>query len=138
MAMNRRYQLPPSYPSDLSDARWELIRPTLEAWRQARNGIRPTHELRGRSLRGSPDDVARVCTALLLEYAIAPWAGDLHLVATGFADDLLHVPLTTDCPRRARQPRPGHGGRVTSSRGSSCRAGHLPRTGRLVCASVGQ
>lgn len=25
-----------SYPSDLSDARWELIRPTLEAWRQAR------------------------------------------------------------------------------------------------------
>ncbi|MDQ0797335.1 IS5 family transposase [Streptomyces sp. B1I3] len=35
-----------SYPSDLSDARWELIRPTLEAWRQARAGIRkPTHDL---------------------------------------------------------------------------------------------
>ncbi|MFJ6550657.1 IS5 family transposase [Streptomyces luteogriseus] len=35
------------YPSDLSDARWELIHPTLEAWRQARNGIRkPTHDLR--------------------------------------------------------------------------------------------
>lgn len=35
------------YPSDLSDARWELIRPTLEGWRQARNGIRkPTHDLR--------------------------------------------------------------------------------------------
>lgn len=35
------------YPSDLSDARWELIRPTLEAWRQARTGIRkPTHDLR--------------------------------------------------------------------------------------------
>ena len=35
------------YPSDLSDARWELIRPTLEARRQARNGIRkPTHDLR--------------------------------------------------------------------------------------------
>lgn len=35
------------YPSDLSDARWELIRPTLEAWRQARNGIRkPTRDLR--------------------------------------------------------------------------------------------
>ncbi|MFJ8034734.1 hypothetical protein [Streptomyces sp. NPDC096032] len=44
-------------------------------------------------LKGSPDDVARVCTALLLEYALAPWAGDLHLVATGFADDLLHAPL---------------------------------------------
>ncbi|WP_435279816.1 AfsR/SARP family transcriptional regulator [Streptomyces sp. 1222.5] len=44
-------------------------------------------------LRGSPDDVARVCTALLLEYALAPWAGDLHLIATGFADDLLHAPL---------------------------------------------
>ncbi|MFG3142702.1 MULTISPECIES: IS5 family transposase [unclassified Streptomyces] len=36
-----------SYPSDLSDARWELIRPTLEAWRQNRAGIRkPTHDLR--------------------------------------------------------------------------------------------
>lgn len=36
-----------SYPSDLSDARWELIRPTLEAWRRARAGIRkPTHDLR--------------------------------------------------------------------------------------------
>jgi transposase len=40
-------QPPRPYPSDLSDARWELIRPTLEAWRQARNGIRkPTHDLR--------------------------------------------------------------------------------------------
>ena len=40
-------QPPQPYPSDLSDARWELIRPTLEAWRQARNGIRkPTHDLR--------------------------------------------------------------------------------------------
>ncbi|MBJ6630384.1 IS5 family transposase [Streptomyces griseoincarnatus] len=35
------------YPSDLSDARWELIRPTLQAWRDARTGIRrPTHDLR--------------------------------------------------------------------------------------------
>ncbi|MFE7909898.1 IS5 family transposase [Streptomyces albogriseolus] len=35
------------YPSDLSDARWELIRPTLQAWRDARAGIRrPTHDLR--------------------------------------------------------------------------------------------
>jgi len=35
------------YPSDLSDARWELIRPTLEAWRHARAGIRrPAHDLR--------------------------------------------------------------------------------------------
>ncbi|MFD5717219.1 IS5 family transposase [Streptomyces sp. NPDC127036] len=31
----------------MSDARWELIRPTVEAWRHARNGIRkPTHDLR--------------------------------------------------------------------------------------------
>ncbi|GAA2950685.1 hypothetical protein GCM10020227_17290 [Streptomyces flavovirens] len=35
------------YPSDLSDARWELIRPTLETWRRDRAGIRrPTHDLR--------------------------------------------------------------------------------------------
>ncbi|GGZ19295.1 hypothetical protein GCM10010327_58090 [Streptomyces nitrosporeus] len=36
-----------SYPSDLSDARWERIRPALEAWRRDRAGIRrPTHDLR--------------------------------------------------------------------------------------------
>ncbi|MEY9813007.1 IS5 family transposase [Streptomyces albogriseolus] len=35
------------YPSDLTDARWELIRPTLQAWRDAPVGIRrPTHDLR--------------------------------------------------------------------------------------------
>jgi transposase len=31
-----------SYPSDLSDARWALIEPTLAAWRQARLDRRPT------------------------------------------------------------------------------------------------
>src|SRR5262245_46471462 len=30
------------YPSDLSDARWALIEPTLAAWRQARLDRRPT------------------------------------------------------------------------------------------------
>lgn len=30
------------YPSDLSDARWALIAPTLHAWRQARLDRRPT------------------------------------------------------------------------------------------------
>ena len=30
------------YPSDLSDARWALIEPTLTAWRQARLDRRPT------------------------------------------------------------------------------------------------
>ncbi|MGK5496617.1 transposase [Streptomyces sp. URMC 125] len=35
------------YPSDPSDARWELVRPTLEARRATRAGIRrPTHDLR--------------------------------------------------------------------------------------------
>lgn len=34
------------YPSDLYDARWELIRPMLQAWSDARAGIRgPTHDL---------------------------------------------------------------------------------------------
>jgi hypothetical protein len=27
-----------AYPSDLSDARWELIEPVLSAWRYARHG----------------------------------------------------------------------------------------------------
>ncbi|GAA3509861.1 transposase [Streptosporangium album] len=31
-----------TYPSDLSDARWALIEPTLTAWRQARLDRRPT------------------------------------------------------------------------------------------------
>jgi transposase len=30
------------YPSDLSDARWALIEPTLTAWRKARLDRRPT------------------------------------------------------------------------------------------------
>jgi len=30
------------YPSDLSDARWALIEPTLAAWRKARLDRRPT------------------------------------------------------------------------------------------------
>ncbi|MFB7618475.1 transposase, partial [Kitasatospora sp. NPDC056181] len=40
------------YPSDLSDARWALVEPTLTAWRQARTaralafGRPPGHELR--------------------------------------------------------------------------------------------
>lgn len=33
---------PKPYPSDLSDARWALIEPTLTAWRQARLDRRPT------------------------------------------------------------------------------------------------
>lgn len=28
-----------SYPTDLSDARWALIEPTLTTWRQARKGL---------------------------------------------------------------------------------------------------
>lgn len=30
------------FPSDLSDARWALIEPTLSAWRKARLDRRPT------------------------------------------------------------------------------------------------
>jgi transposase len=33
-----------AYPSDISDARWALIAPTLTAWRQARLDRRPTAE----------------------------------------------------------------------------------------------
>jgi transposase len=40
-----------AYPSDLSDARWQLIAPRLTAWRRARtdagvSGRAPTHDLR--------------------------------------------------------------------------------------------
>ena len=33
-----------AYPSDISDARWALIEPTLAAWQQARLDRRPTGE----------------------------------------------------------------------------------------------
>lgn len=33
-----------AYPSDISDARWALIAPTLTAWQQARIDRRPTGE----------------------------------------------------------------------------------------------
>lgn len=33
-----------AYPSDISDARWTLIAPTLLTWQQARIDRRPTHE----------------------------------------------------------------------------------------------
>ncbi|MGV5039272.1 transposase, partial [Streptomyces sp. NRAIS4] len=39
------------YPSDLSDARWALIEPTLTAWRKARLDRRPTGQLAKVDLR---------------------------------------------------------------------------------------
>jgi transposase len=40
-----------AYPSDISDARWALIEPTLTAWRQARLDRRPTGEAARTDLR---------------------------------------------------------------------------------------
>lgn len=42
---------PKPYPSDLSDARWALIEPTLTAWRKARLDRRPTGQLAKVDLR---------------------------------------------------------------------------------------
>lgn len=39
------------YPSDISDARWALIEPTLTAWQQARLDRRPTGEPARTNLR---------------------------------------------------------------------------------------
>lgn len=47
-----------AYPSDLSDARWALIEPTLTAWRQARLDRRPTGE-------PAPTDLREVFDAIL-------------------------------------------------------------------------
>lgn len=41
-----------AYPSDISDARWALIEPTLTAWRQARIDRRPTRKPAPTDLRG--------------------------------------------------------------------------------------
>lgn len=40
-----------AYPSDMSDARWELIEPTLNAWRQKRLDRRPTGKPAATDLR---------------------------------------------------------------------------------------
>jgi transposase len=47
-----------AYPSDVSDARWALIEPTLTAWRQARLDRRPT----GKS---APTDLRDIFNAIL-------------------------------------------------------------------------
>jgi transposase len=47
-----------TYPSDISDARWELIEPTLTAWRQARLDRRPTG-------KPAPTDLREIFNAIL-------------------------------------------------------------------------
>lgn len=47
-----------AYPSDLSDARWAPIEPTLTAWHQARLDRRPTGE-------PAPTDLREVFNAIL-------------------------------------------------------------------------
>ncbi|MFE0547449.1 hypothetical protein [Streptomyces sp. NPDC058891] len=42
-------------------------------------------------LDGSPLDITEVCTALALEYAMSPWAGDVEIIAVGFGKDLSHL-----------------------------------------------
>ncbi len=63
------------YPSDLSDARWALIAPTLQAWRQARLDRRPT---------GQPASVAlrEVFNAILYvtEIELVMAAGSIMLI----------------------------------------------------------
>jgi transposase len=47
-----------AYPSDVSDARWALIEPTLTAWRQARIDRRPTG-------KPAPTDLREIFNAIL-------------------------------------------------------------------------
>ncbi|WP_431914563.1 IS5 family transposase [Nonomuraea jabiensis] len=49
-----------AYPSDISDARWALIEPTLTAWRQARLDRRPTGEAARTDLRDIFDAILYV------------------------------------------------------------------------------
>ncbi|MFC9076739.1 LysM peptidoglycan-binding domain-containing protein [Streptomyces sp. NPDC057062] len=42
-------------------------------------------------LDGSPLDITEVCTALALEYAMSPWAGEVEIIAIGFGEDLPHL-----------------------------------------------
>lgn len=47
-----------TYPSDISDARWALIEPTLTTWRQARIDRRPTR-------KPAPTDLREIFNAIL-------------------------------------------------------------------------
>jgi transposase len=49
-----------AYPSDISDARWALIEPSLTAWRQARLDRRPTGEPAATDLRDIFDAILYV------------------------------------------------------------------------------
>ncbi|MDX3262913.1 LysM peptidoglycan-binding domain-containing protein [Streptomyces sp. MI02-2A] len=42
-------------------------------------------------LDGSPLDITGVCTALALEYAMSPWAGEVEIITVGFGEDLPHL-----------------------------------------------
>lgn len=56
------------YPGDLSDARWELIGPTLTAWRSERRG-------KGRHIVRPPEhDLRRILDAILyVDRTAIPW-----------------------------------------------------------------
>ncbi|GAA2535841.1 hypothetical protein Ahu01nite_100380 [Winogradskya humida] len=51
-----------AYPSDLSDARWALIKPRLTAWRQTRTDARTRLHIEGRTLT---HDLREIFNAIL-------------------------------------------------------------------------
>ncbi|MER6076442.1 IS5 family transposase, partial [Streptomyces sp. NPDC001817] len=93
------------YPSDLSDARWALIEPTLTAWRKARLDRRPTGQPPKVELRDVFDAI------LYLNRTGIPWKylphdfpghGTVYFYYAAWRDEGIFAQLNYDLTRLAR------------------------------------
>jgi len=91
------------YPSDVSDARWTLVEPTLTAWRNARLERRPT---------GQPAKVDVSDALLYLNRTGIPWKylphdvpghGTVYFYYAAWHDEGIRPPPSST-PRASRPP----------------------------------
>ncbi|NEC70964.1 LysM peptidoglycan-binding domain-containing protein [Streptomyces rochei] len=86
-------------------------------------------------LDGNPVHITEVCTSLVLELGMSPWAGDVEVVTVGFGEELPQLLPTT---RIAHMRQPAHALRDLTER--LLEAHQLPDTTHqpylLLCATV--
>ncbi|MFE6531003.1 LysM peptidoglycan-binding domain-containing protein [Streptomyces rochei] len=86
-------------------------------------------------LDGNPVHITEVCTSLVLELGMSPWAGDVEVVTVGFGEELPQLLPTT---RIAHMRQPAHALRDLTER--LLEAHQLPDTTHqpylLLCAST--
>src|SRR3954467_9851690 len=94
-----------AYPSDISDARWALIAPTLTAWRQARLDRRPTAEPAATDLRDIFDAILYVNrTGIAWKYLPHdfPNHGTVYAYYAAWRDEGIFAQLNYDLTALAR------------------------------------